>query len=665
MIVSNILGILQGAFGMYFIGVLSTIEKRFGFSSKLTGLILIADNFSPIICSSIIGYYASHVHRPRLIALGMFVVVIACYMNSVPYLIYGPSYHMLYNTASNTTDKYEFCGKSSDVDTTCAKGSMQSNTLPVVIIFFMANFLSGIGGNAFFTAGFTYLDDNVHKGQSAIFLGITYTVRLLGPQLGYFLAGFCLKYWENPLFNPEINQTDPRYVGAWWIGFLIIGTLLLIFTFPMALFPKRMRGMTVKGTESVPKIKEFPKKALKLFKNPILVLFMIAAVFGVNAGLGYFIFRPKYLESQFRKTSSEASLITGTVGMITGAFGVIVGSVIISRYQPKPKYLIIYMVALNYISSASMFGMWFMGCDNPLMAETQLIDNKLNLVSECNTDCGCSTRTYQPVCGADGLSNYFSPCHAGCTHEIGLNANNVPQFGGCKCTGGAGGQIVTKGYCKSDCSSFMPYISISAAEQMLSSTSRVGDTLIILRCVEPQDKSFALGLLGSVINLLAFIPAPLVFGALTDAACDIWQETCGRTGQCWLYNTDRFRHLLHGTAFTLTLIATLTSTAIILFSNRLKDFYGDKDQPNDGKSFGLILIIRSLSNVGHKLYTKYSKPDIHSNPESRPLEEAVNGKELDDYCDTICQLDEYCTGARSSSKPGLCQCVDCNHNSID
>ena len=187
----------------------------------------------------------------------------------------------------------------------------------------------------------------------------------------------------------------------------------------------------------------------------------------------------------------------GSVGIITAAFGVILGSVIISKFRPKPKYLIIYMVALNYVGTGSMLSMWFMGCDNPSMAETSLVEGKLNLISDCNTDCQCTTKRFQPVCGSD--LNYFSPCHAGCTHEVGPNLDGVVEFGGCKCA--PFDQIVTKGYCKSNCTSFLPYMSILGVEKLLSSTSRVGDTLILLRCVEPKDKSFALGLLASIINL--------------------------------------------------------------------------------------------------------------------------------------------------------------------
>ena len=36
----------------------------------------------------------------------------------------------------------------------------------------------------------------------------------------------------------------------------------------------------------------------------------------------------------------------------------------------------------------------------------------------CSSQCGCSSRLLDPVCGADGLM-YLSPCHAGCTQSPG------------------------------------------------------------------------------------------------------------------------------------------------------------------------------------------------------------------------------------------------------
>ena len=43
-------------------------------------------------------------------------------------------------------------------------------------------------------------------------------------------------------------------------------------------------------------------------------------------------------------------------------------------------------------------------------------DTDHNLAATCNVDCGCSAMVYEPVCGLDG-SQYFSPCHAGCSSK--------------------------------------------------------------------------------------------------------------------------------------------------------------------------------------------------------------------------------------------------------
>lgn len=57
LVVSSIIGILQGAFFTYFIGVLSTLEKRFSFDSKVSAIIILADNLSPVFTGSCLGTY--------------------------------------------------------------------------------------------------------------------------------------------------------------------------------------------------------------------------------------------------------------------------------------------------------------------------------------------------------------------------------------------------------------------------------------------------------------------------------------------------------------------------------------------------------------------------------------------------------------------------------
>ena len=42
--------------------------------------------------------------------------------------------------------------------------------------------------------------------------------------------------------------------------------------------------------------------------------------------------------------------------------------------------------------------------------------NEPNVYHPCNLPCNCTTESYDPICGSDGLE-YFSPCFAGCTNS--------------------------------------------------------------------------------------------------------------------------------------------------------------------------------------------------------------------------------------------------------
>lgn len=42
----------------------------------------------------------------------------------------------------------------------------------------------------------------------------------------------------------KLDRRDPRFVGAWWLGFMIIGTLIFLSSLPLFLFPKSLREKT-------------------------------------------------------------------------------------------------------------------------------------------------------------------------------------------------------------------------------------------------------------------------------------------------------------------------------------------------------------------------------------------------------------------------------------
>lgn len=58
------------------------------------------------------------------------------------------------------------------------------------------------------------LNDNDFAG----FTGITMSLRLIGPTMGFIIAFGTLKMYINPLLTPLITNSDPRWMGAWWLG---------------------------------------------------------------------------------------------------------------------------------------------------------------------------------------------------------------------------------------------------------------------------------------------------------------------------------------------------------------------------------------------------------------------------------------------------------------
>lgn len=83
-----------------------------------------------------------------------------------------------------------------------------------------------------------------------------------------------------------------------------------------------------------------------------------------------------------------------------------------------------------------------------------------------------------------------------------------------------------------------------------------------------------------------FIPYPVVYGFIVDSTCLIWEKTCGKTGNCWLYDIDKFRYRLHGFTFAFSMIGSMFDLIVFMYANRLKNMYedeedGEGEQPED------------------------------------------------------------------------------------
>ncbi|GFY44728.1 solute carrier organic anion transporter family member 4C1 [Trichonephila inaurata madagascariensis] len=241
--------------------------------------------------------------------------------------------------------------------------------------------------------------------------------------VGFFMSSFFLSFYENPFVDPGFEQEDPRWIGCWWLGFVVQGILLLIFTVPIALFPRRLPGSRciTSGSEESGLVSNFAGllAALKrLALNPLYVLLILNTIMAIFGAFGHYIMLPKYMENQFRLSSSDSSLLSGPPGIGAVMISCVAGGYMIWKLKPSAKMLSVGLVVLETITAVGFFLLMIPRCTNLEMTNYGINDEGLILENACNLNCNCSQTAFTPVCGPDGKTLYFSPCHAGCSSSL-------------------------------------------------------------------------------------------------------------------------------------------------------------------------------------------------------------------------------------------------------
>lgn len=264
MVVFLLAYILQGMYMTYFVSVITTIEKLFQIKSKTTGFLLSASEMGQISTAMLLTYFAGRGHRPRWIACGMVLFSIAAFACALPHFIFGEqlmqsSVFLQPQTPaisaassplwSNATDPNlctlggngTLAGSECNEQRQLEQASHSKITVIVLCIFFGSLLSSGIGQTAVATLGIPYIDDNVGSKQSPMYMAVTIGMRILGPASGFIVGSFCTRWYVN-FANPGFDASDPRWIGAWWLGPVAIGSLMLLASIAMFSFPKQLRG---------------------------------------------------------------------------------------------------------------------------------------------------------------------------------------------------------------------------------------------------------------------------------------------------------------------------------------------------------------------------------------------------------------------------------------
>ncbi|XP_069678542.1 solute carrier organic anion transporter family member 4A1 isoform X2 [Periplaneta americana] len=572
-------GAVQGMVVNGFVNVvITTIERRFGLRSSQSGLVAGGYDIASFACLIPVTYLGGRpgASKPRWLGWGVLLMGVGSLVFTFPHFAVGP-----YRGVSHHASTCQLAGNDSSVQGNCSDYQEGNDHLANHMwLFLIGQLLHGAGASPLYTLGVTFIDENVSKKMSSVYLGIYYTTAIVGPALGYVLGGQLLKIYTDFLsVDPgELGLTPNSnvWVGAWWIGFLLAAVMCALLAVPLLAFPPALPGAAAlqaekvseahgnSKTEAFSKIRELPRALRSLIANPTFFFLNLA---GASEGLliaGFAAFLPKLIENQFSVNASWAALLMGLVTVPAGGGGTFLGGYLVKRLSLHCAGIIKFCVFATLIG-VTFTTCFFLSCPNLAFAGltapygNSSTGSRVSLESSCNADCACSRTQFDPICGLDDVM-YYSPCYAGCTQEI--TVHDAKVYTNCACVNATGGNLTEllqgedaafgsyqamNRMCTSHCAYLWPFVALAFLTMFFTFLSTMPALSATLRCVQDDQRSFALGIQWIKVRLIGTIPAPMVFGALIDETCILWQESChhDENGACLVYdNVYMSRYML-------------------------------------------------------------------------------------------------------------------------
>ena len=270
----------------------SPLQSRFQLDSAQFGFVAAAYDITGTPTVLLITLMCSRLNKSLVIGLSFLFIGFGSIIYSLPHFI-SESYTDLIDDirgAADTTDVTDVC----PIDRECNSTEIKSDSNFYYGFFVAGQCLNGIGGQAIWTLGAVYIDENLSQKAAPFSLGLLEGSGVFGPAVGFLLAGALLNLWVDGTAPVDMTPSDKLWIGNWWVGFVIAGVCSLIVGVLICLLPNKLAsaekaqktrrqefqsGQIAKTSDQTGKVTDIHKSIFILIRNvPFMAVILAGAV---------------------------------------------------------------------------------------------------------------------------------------------------------------------------------------------------------------------------------------------------------------------------------------------------------------------------------------------------------------------------------------------------
>ena len=386
------------------LATITTMEKRFEFSSTISGIILSSYDIGFLITCIPLEACARQSSRGGVLGACCLAISLASLLFAMPHFA---TEQVVPISGNNSEDA--LCHLSTrDIDT---EPTSESNISLWSIAFIAAGIVTGIACVPIWTTAFATVEDETTIAKGARNMAIMNIGAVFGPLIGLAVGAVCLGTLWTDVKNREnidLEPTDQNWIGAWWLPYFANGLLGLVLCVPVFGFPNQFPGShIIKRERSEKSIVEevsytsFWSDLKLIMTNPVWILACIGSIcdsFITATMIGFGI---KFLQVVFYISASYAALL-GVICTICALLGVALPLIWMHYKEPEASHCFYaagtagIILFLFYIPAL----IW-LTCDNqPLVGvfdqSGQLLD-PIQIEQSCNEQCNCGSDLFLPL----------------------------------------------------------------------------------------------------------------------------------------------------------------------------------------------------------------------------------------------------------------------------